>query len=140
MVPVGSSPLGVSDGASASTAGPLVPLSQQINFSGQDQIPYDAALIDIRAKDFFAQNPTGAQTNLGTLFGPTGGSTFVYSSKNPLRFIPGGVTNTQSPDRLYVSFPGDNRIEVLDPDASGTKISSILNVPVPGRLAPFFDQ
>ncbi|MFH0945653.1 MAG: YncE family protein [Planctomycetota bacterium] len=123
-----------------SWGGPLVPITQQINFGGQDQIPYDAALIDIRATDFFAQNPVGNQTNLGPTFGPTGGSTFVYNSKNPLRFIPGGVTNTMSPDRLYVSFPGDNRIEVLDPDAAGIKLSSIPYVPVPGRLATYFDQ
>ena len=123
-----------------SWGGPLVPLTHQLNFGGQDQVPFATALPDFRPKDFFSRIPIQTQTNLGSLLGPTAGRSFVYNSKNPLRFIPGGVTATTVPDRMYVSFPGDNRIEVVDPDASGTRISSIINVPVPGRLASFFDQ
>ena len=41
---------------------------------------------------------------------------------------------------MYVSFPGDDRIEVLDPGASGTKLNTINGVPNVGALTSYFEQ
>ncbi len=111
--------------------GPLLQFNQQINPGGQDQVPYDVALADFSASNFFAQVPANFQTNVGGFAGIGG-----RNSKHPLR----GGTPTWSPDRMYVSFPGDNSIAVLDPHATGTRLSTIDNVPVVGTLAPYFDQ
>lgn len=124
-----------------SYGGPLVQLSQQLNFGGQDQVPYDAAMIDFQAGAFFANVTPFVRTNLGGLASTPalGNGAGFENSKNPLRFTT-AVVPAFSPDRLYVSFPGDNRIEVLDPNVAGLKIGTITGVPVPGRLATYFDQ
>lgn len=110
--------------------GPLAPLAQ-LNFGGQDQVPYDVALADFNASNFFSVIPAGGRTNNGG-FVQNG----VPNHKSHLRG--GGATVT--PDRMYVSFPGDDRIEVYSPNSSSLKLNSIENVPVVGLLAPYFDQ
>ncbi|MFG0316017.1 MAG: YncE family protein, partial [Planctomycetota bacterium JB042] len=118
--------------------GPLVPLQQKLNFGGQDQIPYDVALSDFDTTSFFSPVPPNTRTNLGASpsapFGAGG-----TNSKSPIRFV-GGAFPTVFSDRLYVSFPGDDRIEVVDPRASGLRLNSITDVPVVGKLATYFDQ
>ena len=113
-----------------SSGGPLVQTQQQLNFGGQDQVPYDVAMIDISAKNFFSIIPSGTQTNLGG-FVQSG----VTSNKSHLR----GGGATVAPDRMYVSFPGDNLIEVIDPN-TGQLLNRITDVPVVGQLAGYFDQ
>ncbi len=125
--------------------GPLVPLQQQVNFGGQDQIPYDVALNDFTAADFFALVPgqnggAGVQTNLGSFASTPSPTAGGVNSKNPLRNLNGTWFQTWFPDRLYVSFPGDNLVQVLNATAAGTVENTVKNVPVPGRLAVFFDQ
>ncbi len=116
--------------------GPLVPINQKINYGGQDQVPYGMALSDFNAWNFFSYNPSGLQTNVGGWNAPPSPGAGGRNSKHPTR----GGGPTWAPDRMYVSFPGDNRIEVLEANVSGLRVNTIEDVPTPGRLASYFDQ
>lgn len=120
--------------------GPLVPLAQRINYGGQDQAPYDVTLSDFNTGDFFSSAPQLPQTNIGALSSTFSSAAFGPNSKAPLRSLSGFPVQTWIPDRMYVSFPGDNRIEVLDPGASGTKLNTIEGVPNVGALTSYFEQ
>lgn len=123
-----------------SWGGPLVPLSQQLNFGGQDQAPYDVALSDITASEFFSTAPQLLQTNFGAFTGLQSLAAFSVNNKSPLRISNGAPLPTTSPDRMYVSFPGDSRIEVLDPNSTSLKLNSITGAVVAGNLTTYFDQ
>jgi hypothetical protein len=41
---------------------------------------------------------------------------------------------------MYVSFPGDDRIEVLDPERVRHKLNTINGVPNVGALTSYFEQ
>jgi YVTN family beta-propeller protein len=120
--------------------GPLVPLSQQLNFGGQDQAPYDVALADITANEFFSSTPQLIQTNYGSFTGLQSLAAFSINNKSPLRISNGAPLPTTAPDRMYVSFPGDSRIEVFDPNATSLKLNSIQGAVVAGNLTTYFDQ
>ncbi len=124
-----------------SWGGPLVSLSQRLNLNGQDQVAYDVALSDVDTKSFFSVAPLAPRTNLGALATAPGAPlSGAWNSKHPQRFVNGGIFSTVASDRMYVSFPGDDRIEVIDPKSAGTRLNTIENVPVVGRLATYFDQ
>ncbi len=120
--------------------GPLVSLQQQLNFGGQDQVPYDVALNDFSARDFFAIVPAGTRTNIGGLGATPTPAAGGVNSKHPYRVVNGVIVPTWVPDRLYVSFPGDSLVEVLDAQNSGAVVNRVTDVPVVGRLATYFDQ
>jgi hypothetical protein len=123
--------------------GPLQPLGL-LNLNGKDLVPYDMAFADINTEDFFTPGgfslPNGfIRTNVSHNFPQAGGG--QWNSKSPIRLIgappaPFPVVNV---DRLYLSFPGDNRIEVIDPHASGVRLNRIDGVPLPGKLVTYFD-
>ncbi|MBI4881717.1 MAG: YncE family protein [Planctomycetes bacterium] len=119
-----------------SWGGPLVPINQKINYGGQDQVPYGIALNDFNAWNFFSYNASGVKTNVGGWNSPASVGAGGINSKHPTR----GGGPTWAPDRLYVSFPGDNRIEVLEANLSGVRVNTIEGVPTPGVLASYFDQ
>lgn len=121
--------------------GPLQPLSQ-LNLNGQDLVPYDLSYGDINTKDFFGNfvQYGFTRTNLGNTGTQAGGGN--TNSKSPLRLVgaPPAPLPVITADRLYVSFAGDNRIEVIDPQNSGVRLNRIDGVPLPGKLAGFFDM
>jgi YVTN family beta-propeller protein len=120
--------------------GPLVPLAQRLNHGGQDQAPYDVTLSDFNTGEFFSSAPQLPETNIGALSSTLSLAAFGPNSKSPLRSLGGTPIQTWIPDRMYVSFPGDDRIEVLDPGASGTKLNTINGVPNVGALTSYFEQ
>lgn len=130
--------------------GPMVPFSQHLNPGGQDQGPYDVASSDISAAKFHSPvagsivGPAGPQpyykTNLGAQVPPVLGVPFA-NAKHPHRLDPAGnIVPTAVPDRMYISFPGDNRVSVIDPSVGGAIINSIEGLPSVGKLVQYFDQ
>lgn len=126
----------------ATWGGPLLPFAQ-LNLGGQDLVPYDLSYGDINSIDYHSINlafTSGlTQTNAGAFFPQPGGG--VSNSKSPIRLVgaPPAPFPAVQADRLYISFPGDNRIEVIDPNVSGTRLNRIDGVPLPGKLAGYFD-
>lgn len=120
--------------------GPLQPLAQ-LNLGGQDLVPYDLSYSDINTKDYHTPGfvPTNGigRTNIGHVNYFTG----AVNSKSPMRFLgaPPAPFPVVEADRIYVSFPGDNRIEVIDPQSSGLRLNRIDGVPLPGKLVGYFD-
>lgn len=127
---------------SASWGGPLVPFEQKLNLGGQDQTPYDVALNDFTAKSFYSTVVTeGYQTNIGASLAIPTAQVSVENGKHPYRVSAGGgIIPTYVPDRLYISFPGDSRIVVVDPAFPGVPLNVIENAPVVGSMATYFDQ
>ncbi|MBI4881716.1 MAG: YncE family protein [Planctomycetes bacterium] len=120
--------------------GPLVPINQKLNYGGQDQTPYDVALNDFSARDFYSVIPQNAQTNGGSNPAVPAAAAGTMNSKHPHRIVQGFIVPTVTPDRMYVSFPGDNRVEVLEPNLSGQRVNSVEGLAAPGRMASYFDQ
>jgi len=130
--------------------GPMVPFTQQLNPGGQDQVPYDVAAADMTCVNFHQSiaSQTGYKTNIGAFPGlptVTIGSFITnagsINSKHPHRQDQfGNVFATNLADRLYASFPGDDRIQVIDANAGGKILNTIDGAPRAGRLVTYFDQ
>ncbi len=120
--------------------GPLVPMNQKLNYGGQDQTPYDVALNDFSARDFFSAIPQNAQTNGAANPAVPAAAAGTINSKHPHRIVQGFIVPTVTPDRMYVSFPADNRVEVLEANLSGVRVNSVEGLAAPGRMASYFDQ
>jgi hypothetical protein len=58
-------------------------------------------------------------TNIGAIAAVPTVAAGGVNRKHPLRIVSGALYATVASDRMYVSFPGDDRIEVLDPNATG---------------------
>lgn len=123
--------------------GPLQPFGL-LNLGGQDLVPFDLSFGDVNTQDYHNLNPTVynglGPTNIGSLFPPLGGG--INNSKSPIRLVgaPPAPFPVVQADRLYVSFPGDNRIEVIDPQSAGVRLNRIDGVPLPGKLVGYFDM
>lgn len=122
--------------------GPLVPFNQQLNTNGQDQSPRDIGFADMTMSAFHSRGaPTiGFKTNIGSFPGTPSPAAGTTNSKHPYRLSNGAVIPTYVVDRLYVSFTGDNRVTVLDANAGGAILNTILNVPAVGVFSNYFDQ
>ena len=139
--------------------GPLLPFSQHLNPGGQDQSPRDVALSDSSMFSYHADSLIPAnfyKSNFGAWNGmitglvipqpgaPVSGSPTneagSSNSKHPMRQNNNIPFATYIPDRMYVSFPGDDRIVVLDPHIGGSVVNVINGVPRPGVLTTYFDQ
>lgn len=127
--------------------GPLVPFNQQLNPGGQDQTPYDIAFSDVSVGNFFNSIPTVAfngftwKTNGGSVPPPIATSQ-SRNHKYPARSdAVGNPVPVYIPDRMYVSFPGDNRIVVLSPNGGNNAgpLNVINGAMAPGKLIQFFD-
>ena len=119
--------------------GPLVPFNQRLNYGGQDQSPYDVALADFRTQDFFSTNPLVTPTNFGSLSGLQSSIAVSLNNRSHLRIVQGAPISVNYADRMYVSFPGDDRIEVLDANSAGIRLNAITGVPKVGELTTFWD-
>ncbi|MBL8766344.1 MAG: YncE family protein [Planctomycetes bacterium] len=119
--------------------GPLVPLAQKLNFAGTDQQPFDVALADFRTQDFFSTNPLVTPTNFGSLTGLQSTIAVSLNNRSHLRIVQGAPISVNYADRMYVSFPGDDRIEVLDANSAGIRVNAITGVPKAGALTTFWD-
>ncbi|MBK6942883.1 MAG: hypothetical protein IPH13_22145 [Planctomycetes bacterium] len=122
-----------------SWGGPLVPLGQKLNYGGNDQQPFDVALADFRTQDFFSTNPLVIPTNFGSLSGLQSSIAVSLNNRSHLRVVQGAPISVNYADRMYVSFPGDDRIEVLDANAAGIRLNAITGVPKVGALTTFWD-
>ncbi len=107
---------------------------------GTDQTPQDVVLADFNTTDFFSYAPTAEQTNLGVIATTPSSSSLGANNRHPYRLTGPTVVPAWRPDRMYVSFPLDQRILVLDPSSSGVVLNSIDGAPGPGTLATFFDS
>ncbi|MCC7172410.1 MAG: hypothetical protein IT459_18330 [Planctomycetes bacterium] len=119
--------------------GPLVPFNQRLNYGGQDQSPYDVALADFRTQDFFSSNPLVTPTNFGSLTGLQSANAVSMNNRSPIRIVQGAPIQANYADRMYVSFPGDDLIEVLDANNAGIKLNTITGVPRVASLTTFWD-
>jgi hypothetical protein len=121
-----------------SWGGPLQPL-QQLNFNGQDLTPTDVVTADINATGYHSLDSPNLETNFGAFGAVPAAFAGSINSKHPYRISQGAVFATLNPDRGYVSFAGDNRVEVFDPNAPGVIVNRIQGVPLPGKLTTYFD-
>ena len=127
--------------------GPLVPFFEQMNPGGQDQSPADVALSDFTTENFFKQIPTVGfngnvyKTNIGSVAAP-GVLAAASNHKSTWRTDSvGAPIPANIPDRMYVTFAGDNRIVVLDPTGvTAGPINVIEGATLPGRLINWYDQ
>jgi hypothetical protein len=119
--------------------GPLVPLGQKLNYGGADQQPYDVALADFRTQDFFSNNSLVIPTNFGSLTGLQSSVAVSQNNRSHLRIVQGAPISVNYADRMYVSFPGDDRIEVVDASSAGIKLNTITGAPRAAALTTFWD-
>jgi hypothetical protein len=119
--------------------GPLVPFNQRLNYGGQDQAPYDVALADFRTSDFFSTSALVTPTNFGSLTGLQSANAPSLNNRSPIRIVQGAPIQANYADRMYVSFPGDDVIEVLDANNAGIKLNTIHGAPRVAALTTFWD-